>query len=196
MRNQSAFALLMQNSPTQLCSGSNPFAFPSDSCTKHMGCSSEGQAAEIHQFIKKPHIETKPSETLLSNALAQMVQKLPRTWIYLIWIGVPSAEESSKSHEPVPNHCCMNLSPDSTVELPYLHSAVRGGDKSIPGTLGINHRKWQNPRALLPVFWLWLPSGGAAGIQWQWQRWQQFQTHGQLQQFVSLECNKDEKYTA
>lgn len=69
-----------------------------------------------------------------------MVQKLPRTWIYLIWIGVPSAEESSKSHKPVPNHCCMNLSPDSTVELPYLHSAVRGGDKSIPGTLGINHR--------------------------------------------------------
>lgn len=35
MRNQSALALLMQNFPTQLCSGNNPFAFPCDSCTKH-----------------------------------------------------------------------------------------------------------------------------------------------------------------
>lgn len=90
----------------------------------------------------------------------------------------------------------MNLSPDSTMELPHLYSALCGKSKSSPGTLGINHREMaEPPRGLLPRFLLWLPLGGAAGIPWQWQRWQQFQTHGQLPQSVSLECNKDEKYT-
>lgn len=85
----------------------------------------------------------------------------------------------------------MNQTPPGSC---LICSAVCGGNKATR-TLGINHREMANPQGLLPAFWLWLPSGGAAGIQWQWQRWQQFQTHGQLPQSASLECNKDEKST-
>lgn len=51
-----------------------------------------------------------------------MVKKLSRTWIDVVWIAALSAEESRKSHEPVPNLCCMN--PDSTMELPQLYGCT------------------------------------------------------------------------
>lgn len=54
MRNQSAFALLMQNSPTQLCSGNNPFAFPSDSCTKHMAALVKDKQQRFTNSLKNP----------------------------------------------------------------------------------------------------------------------------------------------
>lgn len=57
MRNQSAFALLMQNFPTQLCRGNNPFAFPSDSCTKHMAAFVKDKQQRFTNSLKNPKLK-------------------------------------------------------------------------------------------------------------------------------------------